>query len=407
MTIGQGASAGGRRVIVVGAGPVGLAAAVALADRGVPVLLLEKRDRLTAASKASTFHPSTLEVLDALGVIEPVLAQGARIDKIQYRTIEDGIIAEYDLGLLAGDTRYPFRLHLEQARVTPLLMDRLRAHDHADIRFGVEVLDARSVAGGVEVEAKGARGRETLTGRYLIGADGARSAIRESLGISFKGSAYDTKVLRLMTDMDMEAWLPGLAPVTYVFNGAKSTSLLRMPDCWRIILRLPSSIPDEEVLEPAWMLERLRQVLPMAERLPPLLNTDTYSASKRVAARYRHGNVFLAGDSVHVTNTRGGMNMNCGFHDAYCLAGAMAEALDMAEDGPLDAYARERRRIATDYLIPRTDRSVGDAATWLKTVKARAADPEAMHAFLMEGAMLDMAPRPFAGRRAGVAEAVR
>ncbi|WP_169391270.1 FAD-dependent oxidoreductase [Stappia stellulata] len=383
------------RVIVAGAGPVGLAAAVALADRGVPVLVLEKRGRLTAASKASTFHPSTLEILDALGVIAPVLAAGQRIDRIQYRTDAAGIIAEYDLGLLANETRYPFRLHLEQSRVTPLLLDRLAEHDHAEIRFGAEVVDAVNEDGGVTAVVAGPAGSETVRGLYLIAADGARSAIRDRLGIAFDGSAYSTKVLRLMTDMDLEAWLPGLAPVTYVFNGEKSISLLRMPDCWRIIIRLPVSVPDEEALKPEWMLARLREVLPMAERLPPLINTDIYSASKRVAARYRDGGVFLAGDSVHVTNTRGGMNMNCGLHDAWYLAGAMAEAIQTGDLNALDAYAEERHRIATDFLIPRTDRSVGDATTWLETVRMRAADPEATRAFLVEGAMLDIAPRPF------------
>lgn len=390
------------RVIVAGAGPVGLSVAVALADRGVPVLVLEKRDSLTAASKASTFHPSTLEILDALGVIEPILAEGQRIDRIQYRTIDAGIIAEYDLGLLAGETRYPFRLHLEQSRVTPLLLARLSGHEHAEVRFGAEVADAVNEGGGVAVTVAGSAVSETVRGRYLIAADGARSAIRDRLGIAFDGSAYSTKVLRLMTDMDLEAWLPGLAPVTYVFNGEASISLLRMPDCWRIILRLPVSVPDEEALQPDWMLARLREVLPMADGLPPLLNTDIYSASKRVASRYRDGAIFLAGDSVHVTNTRGGMNMNCGLHDAWQLAAAMTEAMKTGRHAALDAYAEERHRIATDFLIPRTDRSVGDAATWLETVSARAADPEATRAFLVEGAMLDIAPRPFGvGARSG------
>ena len=114
------------QVIVAGAGPVGLVAALTLAQAGIEVVLLEKRNSLNTASKASTFHPPTLEIIDDLGAIEPLLSQGQLVHRIQYRTNE-GPFAEFALADLADRTRYPFRLHLEQSKLTPTLLAQFQA----------------------------------------------------------------------------------------------------------------------------------------------------------------------------------------------------------------------------------------------------------------------------------------
>ena len=377
-------------VLIAGAGPVGLTAALALAEAGIAVTIAEKRPALSAASRASTFHPPTLAILDRLQVLDEVHHRGQVADRVQYRTQKDGIFAEFPLAALEGETAFPYRLHLEQAQVTPIILDRLRTYRHARILFDAEVQHVTHQGARVVARVRHGAGHETLDGDYLIAADGSRSDVRAALGIGFEGEDYPDKILRVMTADDLDALLPGIAPVTYLWNGTKSVSFLRMPDCWRIILRVPKEVDDAQALDPDWILARLREVMPGIDRLPSVLMKDVYGVSKRVATRYREGRVLLAGDSAHVTNTRGGMNMNCGMHDAFALTRAIvasngdARAVDEASD--------ERRRVATQMLIPRTDRNVAGGHEWLAHVREMANDRAKTVSHLRTTAMLDMAP---------------
>ena len=128
-------------VIVVGAGPVGLLCALELARRQVPVTVLESEPGTTLDLRAGTFHPPTLEMLQPEGVADAMLQTGIKVRHWQSRDREHGLIAQWDLDLLKNDTPYPFRLHLEQHRLTPILLDKLRAYSHAQVLFGHEFLD--------------------------------------------------------------------------------------------------------------------------------------------------------------------------------------------------------------------------------------------------------------------------
>ena len=381
-------------VVVAGAGPVGLTAALLLAEAGIPVTVVEKRPQLSAASKASTFHPPTLAMLHHLGVLEALQGRGEIVDRLQYRTAADGIFAEFPLSDLRGETPFPYRLHLEQAQLTAILLDKLSAYPHARVLFGAELVDVASSARAAQAHIRREGRGETLSCAYLIGADGSRSDVRRSLGIAFDGEDYPDKVLRVMTTDGLEALLPGMAPVTYLFNEGKSASFLRMSDCWRIILRVPGTVDDATALDPAWILARLQEVMPHCRRLPEVMMKDVYGVARRVAGRYRDGRVVLIGDSAHITNTRGGMNMNCGLHDAFAVAPAIVEALRSGDHDIVAAAADERRHVATQMLIPRTDRNVAGGEAWLDQVEAMAADPVKRVAHLRSTAMLDMTPVP-------------
>ena len=379
-------------VIVAGAGPVGLVAALVLADAGVKVTVLEKRAALNTASKASTFHPPTLEILAHLGVLPLVLDLGVIADRVQFRTAAEGVFAAFSLSLLKGDTPYPFRMHLEQAQVTPLLLRRIRRHRHAEIWFNAEIVALSTEGEGVRARIRRDGLDSDLTGQYLIGADGSRSRVRDALGASFDGIVYPDKILRVMTDEDLGGLVPGLAPVTYLFNGDKSISFLKMPDCWRIILRVAKEHSDEQALAPDWILDRLREVIPHCRRLPNVAMKDVYQVSRRVAGFYRAGSAYLAGDAAHLTNTRGGMNMNCGIHDAFAIATAMVEAVRRGDRSIVDAASDRRRRVATEQLIPRTDRNVAGGQAWLDKLRDMAASREQALDYLRATAMMDMAP---------------
>ena len=267
-------------------------------------------------------------------------------DQIQHRT-PDGVFAEFHLRDLAPHTPFPFRLHLEQSRITPIMLDRLQALPNASVSFGHEIRDAHLSPSAVVARVAGPDGERQVTARYLLAADGAHSTVRAALGIGFDGIDYPDKILRLMTTDDLDPLLPGIAPVTYVYNGPRSISFLRMADCWRIILRVPEATDDAEAMDEAWILQRFQAVLPHCDRLPGIVGRDVYRASRRVAATFRSGRAYLIGDAAHVTSTRGGMNMNCGIHDAAALAAAIA-ASGMSDTRLVDAAADARGAIATD-----------------------------------------------------------
>jgi 2-polyprenyl-6-methoxyphenol hydroxylase-like FAD-dependent oxidoreductase len=370
-------------ILIAGAGPVGLSAAVRLAQLGFAVTVLEKRASLSAASRASTFHAPTIAAFETLGILDEVRHKGHRVDRIHYYGVAEGLVADFDLGLLAPHTRFPQRLHLEQSEVCAALRDRLLAYPKTRIVFDAEVTDVAETANGVTVTG-GHRGD------ILIAADGARGAVREALGIAFEGQDYANRVLRVMTDADLSALIPRVAAMSYIFDGADSCSLLRMPGLWRIIFRVPASETDEQALDPASLRARLAKFLQAGAADLPVVSADIYRVARRVAASYGAGRVLLAGDAAHVTNTRGGMNMNCGIHDALAAAEAIAEGRADA----LDRYRAGRRAVATDKLIPRTDRTVSGGRAWLDTVSAMAADPARAEQFLLGSSMLDMVGLP-------------
>lgn len=383
-----------KRVLIVGAGPVGLTAALALAQRGVATLVLEKREGLSKASKASTFHAPTLEILKEFGILDDMLERGELVERIQYRHLDGTVFAEFRHEMLRGLTQCPYRIHLEQSAITPLLLDRLRASGLSDVRFNIEVVDAGNDHEGAWVRMRDIDGSEdVLHAEYVLGADGAHSPVRKALGIGFEGTAYPGRVLRLMVENDLASILPGVAPVAYLFAAAnRSLSLLKMPDCWRIIIRVPSGTSDETALAPDWYRPIVAEFIPGLESELAIKGLDVYGASKMVAERFGEGRVFLIGDSTHLTNTRGGMNMNCGIHDAYAMADAISGAMSGGGHGLVAAASLARQKVATEQLIPRTDRNVSGEQSWLDTVAQTAVDPRLAVDYMVGMAMLDIAP---------------
>lgn len=383
------------QVVIVGAGPVGLSAAVCLAGLGVSCVVLEKRDGLSEVSKASTFHPPTLEIMAEFGVLDEMLRQGRIVDKIQYRNAAGAVLAEFDHALLEGATPCPNRLHLEQSALTPLLVAKLTESPVAELRFGCAFGGVTETAEGVEVAVDAPSGvTRRIAADFVLAADGAHSAVRGALGLVLEGSEYPGQVLRLVVTDRLSDVLPGLGQISYIFApDSSSISLLQMPDCWRLIIRLAPGFDPETVVRPDWFMPVVRRYIPQLPAGPLALREhDIYGARKMLASRHGTDRVFLIGDALHLTNTRGGMNMNCGIHDAYALGNAIAKAL--LGDTPAHATeaARRRRRIARDQLLPRTDRTVAGGADWLEHVRRMAADPVQAREMLVRAAMLDMAP---------------
>ena len=379
-------------VIVAGAGPAGLISAMTLIREGIPVVLCEKHSELNRVSKASTFHPASLEVLNRLGLVDILLTKGVRVEQVQYRNVTEGLVAELSMNVLSRLTRFPFRVHLEQSELGEVILARLKKSSRFLVRFNCEVLDVENRGEVATALVRMEDGQTRIQGRYLIAADGAHSRIRKALNIAFPGGAYDTRVLRIFTAIDLEELIPGLAPLSYIFGEAESCSLLKMPDCWRIILRIPSEVPDQTALSPDWYGREIRRFLPMNDDAISCSSADIFTVSRHVAETNRAGRTFLIGDAAHLTNTRGGMNMNCGMHDAYAIGRAIAHACkEDNADQALAECAQERLRIAQEELVSRTESRLSSIGRWPQKAKSMAADPARAREFLYQSSMLDIA----------------
>lgn len=387
------------RVAVVGAGPVGLTAALVLARRGVPVTVLEAGSALGTASRASTFHPATLDLLAGLGLGEEFLRLGRIVPSLQWRDRDLALLAELDYAALAGHTAHPFRLHAEQTRLTPLLLRALNRLPGTEVRWSSPVAAVRTRAGGVELSGPGLA---PVGADYVIAADGAHSLVRAVLGLPFDGHEYPSYALRVILRTELDRLVPGLSPMTYVRDADLSCSLLGLPDHWRVILRLPHTVDRDEAVARGPVDALLRRALPTLAGRLVVQTAHTYRTARRVIGRYRHGRVLFAGDAAHLTSTAGGMNMNCGIHDAVELATAVAGVVTGALDpGVLDEAADRRRTVVTEQIIPRSEARVSGVdgrdrtalAGAVRELVAVAADPERARTYLAKASMLDSVPR--------------
>lgn len=388
------------RVLIAGAGPAGLAAALRLAQCGVAVLVLERRMQLGAPPRASAWLPPTLEAFEQLGILDGMLRTGLHAPRIAcLRSGRSTPLARFDLGLLADETRFPFRLHLDQASVTAALAARLMAFANARLAFGAEVTRVDQDGAGVAVRVRSALGERVERGAYLLGADGAASTVRTCLGIAMDGEAATGWLLEVLTPTDLAELVAGAEATTWIQAAGGCCGLLRLPELWQIAMPLAGAA----ALDEAALRARLAVLLPFSAATLPLVARDIRPVRRQVAASYAAGRVLLAGDAAHMVQTRFGMNMNCGLLDALAAAEALLAALHTpaAAEGLVERYGRERRHIATAQLLPHADRAVPGEETWAGEGRAAAADMASTRAWLRAGCMLDIP-----GLRAPAAAAV-
>ena len=328
-------------VLIAGAGPVGLAAANVLADAGIAVSVLEAEPRLPENLRASTFQPPTLDLLARFGASARLIEMGRVARKVQYRD-RAGWIAELDFGVLQADTQHPYRVQCEQYRLNQVLAARLKA-----LRFGAEVTALDQDADGVTVTINGG---EKLRGDWLIGADGGRSRVRETLGIPLEGFTWPERFLVASTPFDFAQAIPRLAEVSYFADPQEWFFLLRVRDVWRAMFPARAEETEADILSDASIERRLQRVHAKSGRYE-IAHRTLYSVHQRVAQSYRRGRVFLAGDAAHLNNPLGGMGMNGGIHDAFNLAEKLAGVI-RGEKPPeeLERYERQRRPVALEYV---------------------------------------------------------
>lgn len=384
-------------VIVVGAGPVGLTAAYLLSRHGIPCTLIAAEPVLANDLRASTFHPPTLDMLHTLGLAEPLIAQGLRSPTWQIRLHETGERAEFDLSVLAGDTRHPFRLQCEQSRLCALLLDRLQAEGKVHLMLGQRVEEVVQHDHGVKVVARPVDGGDPVLveGRYVIGADGSRSVVRQAAEIDFVGKTYPETTILATTPFPFQDHLPGLSNVNYVWKAGGTFSLLRLRHLWRCSLYPDHDETIDDGLQPESIARKLQEIAPNAAG-HEVLETRAYRVHMRIADDYRAGRILLAGDAAHVNSPAGGMGMNGGVHDAFELADTLRQVWNGATPDLLDRYTRRRRPIAEQEVLAQADRNRArmqerdhdKRRDMLAALQATAADPIAAREHLLRSSMI-------------------
>ncbi|GIG53292.1 FAD-dependent oxidoreductase [Demequina activiva] len=350
-------------VVVVGAGPVGMATALGLAHHGVESVLIERRTEPTVGSKAFGVWGRTLEILDSWGLSAPLLAAGDARDAIAPVAIETGRpIFTVDFTALSGESAMPGLLLIPQSSTEALLREAVAAQPAITLVHG-EVTGATEDRDGVTVHvagSAGAAGRD-VRGAYVVGADGSRSAVRESQGSRHHGSIIDVDLLVFDIELDEDE---DLAPVRMVSRRPGLLAGLRFSSGrWRVLASRepltsasttstdgpPPRKPDRPIEE----LEALSHELFGPRDLRVVWQSQTTLYQQRVP-HFRLGErILLAGDSAHLISPAGGQGMNQGIQDAECLAWSLAAAVaaEGRGDAPtveamLDGYAGEREHAA-------------------------------------------------------------
>jgi 3-(3-hydroxy-phenyl)propionate hydroxylase len=351
------------RIIVIGAGPVGLALSLALAQADLKICLIEALgddNFLEQVPRAGTNHPATLEMLDRIGLYEKLEPRGIIAPEVHYWDRQEAkLTAAFDHGVLKNDTRFPYVLQCERIKIVEEALKLAKAYPNIELRLSTEFVGFSQDANGVSARViNAAGGQETIEGLYLVSAEGARSIARKELDIAFEGFTYDDRTLNIEVAYDFRRH--GYAHRNYISDPKEWSNLFHWkgpPDRWRVHFATDSKADEAELMRPEALQTRLQNFLPTGKPFD-IVGCNLYVVHQRVARKFRAGRAVLAGDAAHVNSPIGAMGMNSGIHDAINLADKLiAIARKEADDKVLDRYERQRRHVAIAHTQAQTIRN--------------------------------------------------
>jgi 3-(3-hydroxy-phenyl)propionate hydroxylase len=297
--------------------------------------------------------------------------------------------------VLHDHTRHPYRLQCEQYNLAPLLIERARATGLVDLRFGAEVtavsqdddsVTARATCGDEPVE---------FEGRYLIGADGAHSVVRQHLGLPLEGFTYEHSTTLITTPFRFEDEIPELVGANYTWTWLDAGSMFRLRDEWRCTFYPRPGESDRELSDEI-IESRMQGILPRDQPYE-VREKRNYRIHQRIVPDYRVGRIVLAGDAAHVTPPTGGLGMNGGIHDAINLAEKLAGVMQGESDALLDLYTRQRRPIAVAEILAQSHQNRVRMQLWdpeqrsavMQRMRDVAADAELTKSMLLRTSMIE------------------
>lgn len=330
-------------VLIVGAGPTGLALALTLKHAGVDCLLVEKRLDIQNTSRAAVVHAHTLDVLDRIGAAESLAAAGLRLRKFSIRDRGHALVR---LDFANAPSKHAYVLMLPQDQTEKLLGEALEKAG-GSIQRGEELVGLEQTTDGVLAELRSTDGERKVRARYVVGADGMHSLVRDKAGIAFGGAAYGESLV--LADVKVE-WQQAGDDVMLFFSPEGMVVVAPLPDGRFRIVATCDNAPDKP---DAALIERI-----LRERGPhgPVRVTSVGWSSRfrvhhRLAEHYRQGRILLMGDAAHVHSPAGGQGMNTGLVDAVVLGEVLAAVISGRKDEHyLDEYERLRRPAAEQVL---------------------------------------------------------
>lgn len=347
-------------IIIAGAGPVGVVAALACAQNDFSITLLEAEAKIDDNPRAATTHPSTLEMIARVGLIDQFIAEGLVARYFQFwDKATHAKITEFDHELLRGETEFPFVVQTEQHKLCNMGLTKLAQYPEVQVRLRTEVTGLSQTGDRVTVTATGPNGTERFEGDYLIGADGGRSVVRKALDIEFEGYTWPEQFLVLTVLDDFQQILPGSCYRNYMADPDEWTNLFKVAGDdgkgrWRAVCPTRPDETDEAALSDESAYRRLERIFPLPNGYD-LVHKNLYKVHQRVAVKFRKGRVFLAGDAAHVNNTVGGLGLNGGIHDAMELVDTLIEVeRGGADRALLDRYERRRRTLNIEFVQEQT-----------------------------------------------------
>ena len=337
-------------VIIVGAGPVGLTAAIDLALHDIPVLVLDESDVVSVGSRAICWAKRTLEIWDRLGVAERMLAKGVtwNLGRVYHRDQE---LYSFNLAPEGGH-KMPAFINLQQYYVEEFLVARAsELANRIELRWKNKVTGILARADGVELEIQTPGGSYRLEADWVIAADGGRSSIRGLLGLPFEGETFEERFL--IADVHMQASFPNERWFWFEppFHRGESALLHRQPDnIFRLDFQLGPSADPELERRPERVLPRIRAVV--GETPFELEWSSVYAFRCARMDRLAHGRVIFAGDSAHLVSPFGARGGNGGIQDADNLGWKLASVVKgRAPASVLDSYDEERGRGADENIL--------------------------------------------------------
>jgi 3-(3-hydroxy-phenyl)propionate hydroxylase len=424
-----------RRVplVVVGAGPVGLAAAIDAALRGLPVIVLDDDNTVSVGSRGVCYAKRTLEIFDRLGVGQRVVDKGVtwNVGRTFHGERE---VFSFDLLPEAGHHR-PGMVNLQQYHLEQYLVERAQQFDAIDLRWQHKLVKVTPQDDGVVLEIETADGPYTLRADWLIAADGTRSTARRQMGLDIEGKVFQDRFLIADIVLDGEPFPLERTERRFwfapKFHAGESALLHRQADnVWRLDFQLGWEADPEAEKDPARVTARVRAALDQqgfGHIGFELEWVSVYTFQCRRMASFRHGRVLFVGDSAHQVSPFGARGANSGVQDADNLVWKLKWVIDgRAPEALLDTYSRERAAAAdenllnstrsTDFMTPksRAARVLRDAVlslaaevpagralvnsgrlsvpTWLTDSPLNTPDRDAFEGWMVPGAPLDDAP---------------